>query len=146
MKIHSFKESFVLTAIEMFGWDKFERLSKSPPEIIDNFLTLAGHNFSFENYDWLVSVVVEELRAKISESQSRLNELLRTISAHGLQELRELERMIPEQETVFSQFQTEYYTYTWVSSKINQENTLFSHSISEINQLLHLVPMYTLAF
>lgn len=146
VKIHSFKESFVLTAIEMFGWDKFERLSKSPPEIIDNFLTLAGHNFSFENYDWLVSVVVEELRAKISESQSRLNELLRTISAHGLQELRELERMIPEQETVFSQFQTEYYTYTWVSSKINQENTLFSHSISEINQLLHLVPMYTLAF
>ncbi len=132
VKIHGFKKSFVFTVIEMFGWDEFERLSKSPPEIIDNFLTLAWHNFS--------------LTAKLHESQSRLNELLETISAHDFQELRELERMILEQETVFSEFQTEYYTYTWKFSTINKEKTLFSHSNSEINQLLHLIPMYTLAF
>ncbi len=146
VKILGFKQSFVLTAIEMFGWDKFESLSKSCSEKVNDFLIAVANGFLSKNYDWIVSVVVEELTAKLHESQSRLNELLETISAHDLQELRELERMIQEQETVFSKIRAEYYTYTSGSSTINEENTLSSHSFSEINQILHLIHRYTLAF
>jgi hypothetical protein len=144
VKIHGFKQSFVFTVIEMFGWDKFESLSKSCSEKVNDFLIFAGHNFSFGNYDWLVSVVVEELTAKLHESQSRLNELLGTISAQDLQELRELERMIPEQETVFSELKTEYSRFRF--SKMSEENSLYSRSKTELNQLKWLVPSYTIAF
>lgn len=143
VKIHGFKKSFVLTAIEMFGWDKFESLSKSCSEKVNDFLTNVANGFLYNNNDWIVSVVVEEMRAKISESQSRLNELLETISAHDLQELRELERMISEQETVFSQFQTEYNTH---NATYSEENSLYSGSIAELNQLRWLIPRYTFAF
>ena len=146
VKIHGFKQSSVLSVIEMFGWEKFESLSKSCSEKVNDFLIFAGHNFSFGNYDWLVSVVVEELTAKLHESQSRLNELLETISAQDLQELRELERMIPEQETVFSQLEIEYYRHNSGFSKMSEENSLYSGSKAELNQLKWLVPSYILAF
>jgi uncharacterized surface protein with fasciclin (FAS1) repeats len=100
VETHGFEKSFVLRAIEMVGWDEFENLSKSCSEKVNEFLTFVDNSFLSKNYDWIVSVVVEELRAKIHESQSRLNELLETISAQDLQELRELERIIPEQENI----------------------------------------------
>ncbi len=146
VKIHGFKQSFVLTAIEMFGWDEFESLSKSCSKKVTDFFTNIANGFLSKNYDWIASVVVEELRAKIHNYQLRLTNLLETISAHDLQELRELERMIPEQETRFSQSQTEHSKYTNRFSKMSEENDLWNYSIFEINQLLRLIPMYTLAF
>jgi hypothetical protein len=144
VKIHGFKTSFVLTAIEMFGWDKFESLSISCSEKVNEFLTFVDNGFLDTNDDWIVSVVVEELTAKLHESQSRLNEVLETISAQDLEELRELERMIQEQETVFSQFQTEYSRFK--HSKMSEEKSLYAWSKAELNQLKKLIPMYNLAF
>ena len=141
VKIHGFKESFVFTVIEMFGWDKFENLN-CRPEIINEFLLSAMHNFSLENHDWLVSVVAEELRAKISESQSRLNELLKTMSAQNLEEL---ERRIQEQKTAFSLLEEEYTKYNIELSKENSIS-IYARSNFEINQLKWLIPKYIIAF
>lgn len=146
VKVHDFKQSFVLTAIEMFDWDEFESLSKSCSKKVTDFFTNVANGFLSKDYDWIASVVVEELRAKIHNYQLRLTNLLETISAHDLQELRELERMIPEQETRFSQSQTEHSKYTNRFSEMSKENDLWNYSIFEINQLLRLIPMYTLAF
>lgn len=146
VETHGFEKSLVLRAIEMFGWDEFESLSKSCSEKVNEFLTFVDNSFLSKNYDWIVSVVVEELTAKLHESQSRLDELLETISAQDLQELRELERMIQEQETVFSKLQTEYYGYNSRFSKMSKENSLYSWSKAELNQIKHLIPKYILAF
>jgi len=142
VKIHGFKQSSVLSVIEMFGWDKFENLN-CRPEIINEFLLSAMHNFSLENHDWLVSVVAEELRAKISESQLRLNELLKTMSAQNLEEL---ERRIQEQKTAFSLLEEEYTKYTKYNIELSKENSIYAGSNFEINQLKWLIPKYIIAF
>jgi hypothetical protein len=138
VRTHGFKQSLVLSVIEMFGWDKFENLN-CRPEIINEFLLSAMHNFSLENHDWLVSVVAEELRAKISESQLRLNELLKTMSAQNLEEL---ERRIQEQKTAFSLLEEEY------NIELSKENSIsiYAGSNFEINQLKWLIPKYIIAF
>jgi Zn-finger protein len=90
-----------------------------------------------------------DLKKKMNEALKKLNDLkalLETISAHDLQELRELERMISEQETVFSKFETEYNTHNASYSEMSKENDLWNYSSFEINQLLRLIPMYTFAF
>ena len=89
---------------------------------------------------------MNEALKKLNDLKSRLNDLLETKSAHDLQELRELERMIPEQETLFSELQTEDCKYNSRFSKMNKENDLWNYSSIEINQLLRLIPMYTLSF
>ena len=141
VRTHGFKQSLVLSVIEMFGWDKFENLN-CRPEIINELLLSAMHNFSLENHDWLVSVVAEELRAKISESQLRLNELLKTMSAQNLEEL---ERRIQEQKTAFSLLEEEYTKY---NIKLSKENSIsiYAGSNFEINQLKWLIPKYIIAF
>ena len=139
VRTHGFKQSLVLSVIEMFGWDKFENLN-CRPEIINEFLLSAMHNFSLENHDWLVSVVAEELRTKISESQLRLNELLKTMSAQNLEEL---ERRIQEQKTAFSLLKEEYTEY---NIELSKENSIYAGSNFEINQLKWLIPKYIIAF
>jgi hypothetical protein len=114
-------------------------------ERLENILSKQSSD-NFTSANLLSSMVAKELRDKILEYQSRLTMQLETISAQDLQELREFEQNILIQENIVSDLESKYKEHSHVNSKMSLENSSFSGSKNEINQLMKLISMYSSAF